>query len=117
MIALNNTVVGSKAGWYESGYWHHAQHRDNLLFGQRTAMPSVYLALAQRSDLDYDGIARVQSNFVKFNGTYYATFPALAAGAGQEPHGVDASNADLVRAPALSHPEWDWASRSGTPTL
>jgi len=117
MIAFHNTVVGSKAGWYESGQWHHVLHRDNLLLGARANMYTLYVASGIRGDLDYDGLNRQQSTLVKYDGVGYATLPAFAAGAGEEAHGLEVTGlGEFVTASWPDHPEWDWQQGYGAAT-
>jgi len=109
MIAFHNTNIGSRSGWYESGIWHHAKHRNNLLLGALPNAYTFYTTGAQRGDLDYDGYNRQQSNLVKYNNVAYATLPAFFTGAGQEQHGIEVTTRDFVSAPYPAHPDWTWS--------
>jgi len=115
MLIWHNTVIGSKSGWYETGYWHHVQMRNNLLLGARVNY-AMYIPNGQRGDLDYDGFNRQQSYLVKYNGTAFSTLFDLFTGKGLERSGREVRLAEFQRAAWPSHPEWDWTSGYGTPT-
>jgi hypothetical protein len=113
MLAFQNTSICSKSAWYESGIWHHVQHRNNLLLGARADLYSLYIASGTGGDLDYDGYNRQQTNLIKYNGVIYTTLPAFAAGAGQEQHGLEITLAEFVNAIYPAHPEWDYTQGYG----
>jgi len=116
MLVWHNTVIGSKAGWYETGYWHHVQLRNNLLLGARPGNYTVYVPNGQRGDLDYNGYNRQQSYLVKYNGTPFSTLYEFHLGPGMEARGREVRLAEFTRAAWPSHPEWDWKSGYGTAT-
>ena len=110
-LVYNNTSICSRNAWYESGIWHDARFRNNLILGARPNEPSFLTgATLFGGDFDHDGWNRVGSSttLIRYNGSSYADLPAFAASTGSEAHGVEVSTSAFTNATLPHHPEWNF---------